>query len=411
MSEKNKIVVDLPSIKNNRITYTYEVFGEWKELFHLDEKFWIEYNIDISEVPIGIAVVPLLANLLPMAWVCDAEIIVPVCDKAFYDSIEQFKEGYINMYPMIEFKGKITAMELQENHVLNKGERAAFFSGGVDAFNTLVCHVHEKPILVTLWGADVKLEDEKGWLKVYNHISKTAKEFDVEFITVKSSFRYFLDTWKSGQRVIKSNDNWWHGFQHGIGIISHAAPVSYVKGIEIIYFASSFTEADKGKITCASDPTIDNYVKFCDSKIVHDGYEFDRQMKVHNITEYSKRNEIKIPLRVCWESQGGDNCCNCEKCWRTILSIIAEGENPQRYDFNYSSKELTNISNRIKYRDYHYLRKPVYRIIQKKMKENLAMNDVPKEVRWFYNCKIDKKVNPSIFARCINKVSRKIYKV
>lgn len=110
-----------------------------------------------------------------------------------------------------------------------------------------------------------------------------------------------------------------------------------------VYFASSFTAADKGKITCASDPTIDNFVKFAGSCVVHDGYEFSRQDKVHNIVEFSNKNGIKVPLRVCWKSTGGKNCCQCEKCWRTILELIAEGASAENYDLNYNYKQLKSF--------------------------------------------------------------------
>ena len=76
-----------------------------------------------------------------------------------------------------------------------------------------------------------------------------------------------------------ANDDWWHGFQHGIGLIGHAAPLAYLFNIDNLYIASSYTIKDKGKVTCASDPTIDNYVKFSDCHVIHDGYEYGRQEK------------------------------------------------------------------------------------------------------------------------------------
>ncbi len=405
MDKINRIIIDKPSIIKNKVSYTYSVEGEWKEVFKKEE-FSIEYSKDVSQVPLGIMMVPVLANILPIAWVCDAQIEVPICDKAFYDSIDRFKKGYMDMYPMISFQGNLYVEEVQENHAKKQVVKATFFSGGVDAFNTLVCHADEYPTLITLWGADIKLEDIDGWNKVEKHLEKTSKEFDVEYITIKSQFRYFLNEWLLGQRVKESKDGWWHGFQHGIGIISHAAPIAYLDGFEVIYFASSFTIADKGKVTCASDPTIDNYVRFCDAKISHDGYEFDRQMKVHNITMFASKNKKEVPLRVCWESQGGSNCCNCEKCWRTILSLYAEKENPRKFDFQYTKKELRMISNRVKYKDYHYLKKSIYQVIQKKMQRDCNIKELPKEIRWFYSCDINRKLNPSIMERCINKLGR-----
>lgn len=96
---ENKIVIENVSIEKNRINYHYTISGEWLDCFKEDEQFYIEYSIDVSSIPISIAVVPLLANLLPMAWICNAEIITPVCDRAFYESIPNLKKGILICIP------------------------------------------------------------------------------------------------------------------------------------------------------------------------------------------------------------------------------------------------------------------------------------------------------------------------
>ena len=401
----NKVTINEVSVKNNRIDYKYNVSGEWSEAFNLDELLYIEYSCDISEVPEGIAVIPLLANLLPMAWIYDAEIVVPVCDKDFYDSINDFKKGYEEMYPMLNFGGKITVGELQEN-VCNGTGSAAFFSGGVDAFNTLVNHVNEHPTLLTIWGADVQFEDTIGWERVLKHLKITAEEFKVDFVTIKSSFRRFLNIRPLMEKVYASGDDWWHGFQHGIGIISHAAPVMYAMGKRIVYFASSFTAADKGKVTCASDPTIDNYVRFCGSKVHHDGYEYTRQMKIHNIVQFSHKIKKDLQLRVCWQSSGGTNCCSCEKCWRTILGIYAEGFDPRKFGFYYDDKQLYRLAHRMKYSGDRMFSALRYQAIQKTMRENVNKMDLPKAIRWFYDADINTLGQTPLWFKIIRKIKR-----
>lgn len=82
MKHLNRIIVDSPVIEHNKITYRYKVEGLWTEAFNLDKVFYVEYgNIDIQGVPESIAVIPLIANLLPIAWIYDAEIVVPQCDQ------------------------------------------------------------------------------------------------------------------------------------------------------------------------------------------------------------------------------------------------------------------------------------------------------------------------------------------
>lgn len=42
------------------------------------------------------------------------------------------------------------------------------------------------------------------------------------------------------------------------------------------------------------------------------------------------------------------NCCKCEKCFRTIMGIIAEGESPRNYGFNISDVEIGKIKTKLK---------------------------------------------------------------
>lgn len=410
---KNVIKIFQPVISERTIKYVYEISGEWSEAFNLSENFFIEYSCNISNIPFGIAVIPFLCNILPIAWVYDADVYLEVCDKTFLESIPEFKKGYEDMYPMLEFKGNIHAENIEDNSQKDNKGAVSFFSGGVDAFNTLVNHIDEKPTLLTVWGADITFEDEEGWKNVYNHIRQTASQFDVEFVTIKSAFRRFINPGILNKKVEASGDMWWHGFQHGIGIIAHAAPVCYVKKKKTVYFASSFTAADKGKITCASDPTIDNFVKFAGSCVVHDGYEFSRQDKVHNIVEFSNKNGIKVPLRVCWKSTGGKNCCQCEKCWRTILELIAEGASAENYDLNYNYKQLKSFHKLFydKKNIPEYRKSSVYSEIQKTMRKNLNYNNLPAELKWFYKTDIRKLgYHPyrHFFGKCKSKVKKLI---
>ncbi len=384
----NRIIIDKVSINGNRIEYGYKVEGEWTEAFNSDEEFFIEYSVNMSEVPESIAIIPILANVLPMSWVYDAEIICPCCDKTFYESVPEIKKGYMEMYPGMDFKGKLLPEKIEENHMADNKGTAAFFSGGVDAFGTLIRHYKENPTLLTIWGADIKLGDEEGWKRVSNHIASVAEEFSVGFIKIKSSFRTFVNEEVLGERVKKSGDLWWHGFQHGIGIISHAAPISHILGLNKVYIASSFHISQKGQYKCASDPTIDNFVKFSDSQVIHDGYELTRQDKVNNITAFSKKTGRKIQLRVCWKSIGGTNCCFCEKCFRTMLGIYAQGFNPRDFGFDCTEEEFSDLCKKMKKsRELTSLR---YGPIQDSMRKKYKKKEIYKSLRWFYDKKKSK---------------------
>ncbi len=374
--------------EKNRIIYNYETNGDMSNYLFNDKPFYVEYDENIEKVPDSILIVPFICNVLPIVWITDATLIVDKIDKNFYESIDKFKKGYIDMYPQIKFKGKIKYNKLEENHSKQKDKiSAAFFSGGVDAVSTLVSHINENIFTITIWGADIKVDNEKGWNVVKQFICKNSLGVENQF--VKSSFREFLDESKLTKLVEKyANDDWWHGFQHGIGLIGHAAPLAYLYNIDNLYIASSYTIKDKGKVTCASDPTIDNYVKFSDCHVIHDGYEYGRQEKIANICTYRKKIDKDIKLRVCWISDSGENCNHCEKCIRTILGIVAEGDNPVSYGFNPDYKYIKNYVEKKCY--FNPIIYPIWQSMLIRFNENkdkLKDNDY---IQWIYNIDLDK---------------------
>lgn len=265
--------------------------------------------------------------------------------------------------------------------------------------------------MLTLRGADVSLGDIEGWQKVEEGVREVSDNFKVDFAPVASEFRVFLDERALSRKVAISGDNWWHGFQHGMGILGHAAPVVWALGKRTVYIASSFTALDRGKVTCASDPTIDNKIRFCGARAVHDGYDLSRQEKVANIVRFSRETETPVSLHVCWESEGGSNCCRCEKCLRTILAIYAEGADPRNFGFTYEDIDVpgkwfekafsTSGS------DSRLLQR--YIPIQETMRRNLKRDEVAYGLLWFYDGDLTKLVHASIPKCILRKVARKVH--
>lgn len=374
------------NISERRIVFKYSVQGDWKKYFNVNTEFFIEYSEDISCTPKDIAVIPFLCNVLPIAWTFDAEIIVDELDYDFYKHLAEIKQGYVDMYPRMNFGGKLTVGTLVNHDYEVSDETAAFFSGGADSFDTLIAHAEEHPTLVTLYGSDVKLTDTTGWERVSNHALETAKQFQCKNLFITSSFRRFLKEGDLHKFVMPLvNDGWWHGFQHGIGIISHVAPYAYLNKLKQIYIASSFSH--KYRFTCASDPTIDNHVHIGKCVTIHDGFEFSRQDKIRRICEFRRRTGIPIQLRVCWQSSGGQNCCACEKCYRTICGILAEGENPTEFGFPlYSTDTLKKIHLALKKSGFVYgVVINLWQNIQDRFREK--PENLPEDLAWLMEMK------------------------
>ncbi len=402
----NRIVIDDVTVMDKRLECIYTVYGDWKRYFKETNTFFVEYENEIDRVPKSIAVIPFLCNVLPLVWLFDSEVVVEDIDKDFFECIDAVKQGYANMYPNVSFKGRITYKKVTDNRQENLNNTAVFFSGGVDAYHTLISHIDENPVLVTLWGADITFEDQVGWSLVDNHIRRIAGQNNLNYSPIKTSFRRFLDEGTLSNYVFTlTRDNWWYGYQHGIGIIGHIAPLAYQYGIKTVYIASSLTAEDN--TTCASDPTIDNFVKFFGCQVIHDGYEYSRLEKTVRISEYVERTNTSIQLRVCWESEGGSNCCHCEKCYRTILCLLAGKSDPREYGFNYRDDEFADMMKDFEMK-LHFLDSSyyvVYKSIQDLMRENYKINEINQSLRWFYKADLLKELSfmKRTLYRCIRK--------
>lgn len=397
--------------EKNKITIRYEYTGDWNKYLTGNE-FFCKYEDNIESVPDSIAIIPFLANVLPISWVFNLDIKVDELDKVFYDSIPDIKEGYKNMYPMIKFGGNIYSNKIVANKHENT-KSAVLFSGGVDAYCTLLRHIDEKPDIITIFGADIELSDTKGIQNVNKLNQEIADEIHIKYESIYSNFRKILNyhnLYKKISKIIAGE--WWHEFQHGIGIIGLVSPLSYIKGYNKVYIASSYCVTQKGQYTCASDPTIDNQLKYSNTITSHDGYELNRQDKIEYICKIRKKLNIsQIKLRVCWESAGGKNCCHCEKCYRTIMGIITEKENPNNYYFNFNDNNRKNMIEYLK-KNLVYCTKngniTNYKPIQDKFVKQYDVDNCPEDLIWFRDINIGSK-NPTFYLlkkRIKNKIRR-----
>ena len=389
-------ISDIRIENNHRVIWSYEVEGEWTSCFTDLRESYADYNVDLSSVPLSILAVPFICNILPAVWLCDAVVSVCNIDKAFIEHVEMIKTGYINMYPMLSFKGSIEPKCVEDNSLPAGGHSGCLFSGGIDAYTTFFRHYEERPSLVTIWGADIKLSDNTGWNNLLRQVQDTADRFGVGYHTVKSDFRRVLNENNLDRIVALSNDKWWHGFQNSLAMISLTSPLAYVEKWQTVYIASSFSKDAEGLFTGGSVPSIDNNVYFGGCKADHDGYELNRQQKTAYIVEEHKKRNQDMYLRVCWESEGGHNCSHCEKCYRTILGLVAEGEDPNSYGFVWNSESVNrcrkDLMRRVNIYEYDYYP------IQNRMREN--QNNIPgiDDYRWFIDVDIS-KINYTVIKR------------
>ncbi len=185
---------------------------------------------------------------------------------------------------------------------------AAFFSGGVDSFYTLLKHEQEITDLVFVHGFDVALADSRLRRKASAMVRDVAEHFGKNLIEIETNIRELLDACVD-----------WGERGHGAAL----AAVGHLLSARIrrLYIPATHTYADL--IPWGSHPILDPLWSSGHLTVVHDGCEATRPQKIALLAtqDIALRN-----LRVCWENPGSEvNCGRCEKCLRTMINLQING--------------------------------------------------------------------------------------
>lgn len=329
-------------VNNNRVDIYFEASKGIKKYFDDDLHFFAEYTVDISDVPKSILAVPILTNILQLSWLVDAVVWIDEIDQDFYNSIPKFKCAFRELHPNIDIKGTFIAAKQIKNAFEPSTEAIQLFTGGIDATATMIRILDKKPILFNTngWYCKEPSEANPVYDADFEAITGIAKRNGLTAQFVKSNFAKFIKSDLVDKDFCRpSGTTWWFGFQHSMAFIGCAMVLGYHCKVEKVYIASSYTFGQY--IVCVSDPRIDSCIKCAGIKTVHDGYELSRQDKVKLIVDYQNLKNKNLSLRVC--SFNTKNCCECEKCFRSILALVAEGtENIKDFGFDLDDDELLN---------------------------------------------------------------------
>lgn len=335
MIKLDKILV---TDKGRRIDYSYSISENSSKFFNAEDSLYVKYRVDISNVPKSILAIPFLANILPISWFGNFDIIIDELDEDFYNAIQILKSEFQKQFSSYNLGGNILVTKKVKNDI-DGSKYAMLFSGGVDAYATYIRNYTKIPDLITIHGADIEIKDTKQWNDFTNFLraEKLLKSNHKEYIetNVRTFYTYHVE-------LLLEDIGWWGKVQHGLSLVGSLAPLSYVQKYKSIFIASSYT--DHIEIAWGSTPQIDESITWAGIKVFHDGYELKRQDKVDLITGFSKEKGVNLKLRVCYsELRNEFNCSNCEKCFRTILGIILNGQDPNNYGFKVDKNIYENI--------------------------------------------------------------------
>lgn len=343
-------------------TVKFEMSKKLKSKMRIKEDFWYSYEgVDLKEIPFEILSIPFILNIAPVIWYSGLKLEIDSIDLVLYNALAILKESIERMYPDIIWSG-----DIKVNNTIStvNGNRSNFdaiilFSGGLDSITSSFKHIEKKQCLVTICGSDVKLSDAEGWDRVKSDCIEYANKFGSKNYFIRSNFASMFVSSKLNEH--KSISSWWAYVQHGMALTSFMSIPSFIDNIKIGYIGSTHT-IDFSEKPWGSKPEIDNNVKWQDFDVVHDCFDLTRQMKTQLVVGIVNNKNIKPPkLRVCYSSEGGGNCCKCEKCSRTITSFIIQNIDPKLYGFNVDLREfISNVKFNFLFYRYEFGDNEVY---------------------------------------------------
>ncbi|WP_415380796.1 hypothetical protein [Halosimplex sp. TS25] len=359
--DASAVSIESVTVDGGRIESTIEYSDDLRPFFD-ESPFYVEYDVDVSDLPPSILSIPVLAQVCPVAWTVGADVRVPVVDRRFLDSLEAVGRALYEMYPFIE-GGRVIAERAPEYEEREGAPTGAedhpaardvsdatdgagmLFTGGVDSLTTYVRHREEEPTLITVQGWVVGVDDTDRWQRMRDRTEGFAERFGVDAQFVRSNMLEFLDTTMLSAHFHDRHDGgWYSAVGSGLGLLGLCAPLAVATGMGRIYVAASVWQGievppvldhwDGVAMPWGSHPNIDDEIAWADVEGAHDAFELDRQGRIGVVADYVREHDSTLPVYSCSASEAAENCDRCEKCLRTAIGLALEGLDPADHGFD-----------------------------------------------------------------------------
>ncbi len=286
---------------------------------------------------------PWVVAMLPYALSNGETVVsdIPV-DAALLENLKGLTAVWCEWYPQF-VQPKIIAPVAPLDTAETKARRsAAFFSGGVDSWFTLLRHAPELESaaigqvddLITVHGFDIPLESTDEFDKLREILALGARELGRELIVVRTNLRRNGSLWARA----------WGWLTHAAGLAAVALILEKRYGKVLIGSAYQYGKL----IPWGSHPMTDVLFSTRSLQVKHDGAAYKRVEK----TALIARHKIALAhLHVCWKNGAASNCGECAKCLRTMTALQLLGAleiaNPFPVKFQVDKLAGLYIENRI----------------------------------------------------------------
>lgn len=384
-----KIILKNTIVNGYRVEFDYDYPEEWGD-FIVDptEKLFAEYDFLLHDIPKSILNILFVSNVMLLAMFHNGVIILDELDKSFYDSIPNILNGYRELYPDRNINITINCSDIKSYQLKKTNKKIVAFTGGVDATSAVASHINEDLIIANIWGGDIKLDNPIRHNAHVKYFEQFAKEHRYCFHSVSSNFRFIYD-----DRYIPDhfNHDWWCAIGHSVLIPVFLIPLA-CKYKANIYLASTYTKKEYSEniIHDCNYYGIVNSIRFSNLKTIQCDENISRSEKIINIiSAFNPKKTGEIQLLSCWNHKKNSivNCCNCEKCYRTIMDIKSNQFDPELLGYNVDDDIYKRI--KVYLSTKNDLPCDMWRDIQNKFLENKKIWKKDKQVGWILKIKIN----------------------
>jgi hypothetical protein len=336
-----ELVIHDPVLTGRRLVSNISV-TEGLERYIKQKDFFVEYDTEIFADK-SILNIPLIATVLPIAWLSGSDVYVDKLDKSFKESMDKLQLYFKDIYPLIPFTTEIKAKDLVENTIMVEDferKTGLLFSGGVDATYSMITNLQHKPTLIMHWGVERTPYPiyRDYWEMVRSTYESMAKKHGINYHLIKTNALEVLNERKIEHRYSQElfYGSLWVRLQHSLVLLSLAAPLSVNRFDSLLIAASEWPtgpETLDPNRPHAARPEADEKISWANLSVKHDGY-IEKYRKIRAIVDYFKNENLV--LRVCLNRKDAPrsmNCNICDKCSRTITQIIQAGVDPNKYGF------------------------------------------------------------------------------
>jgi hypothetical protein len=319
-------------------------FSDKIRRYFKSDRLFVTFDQKIEKINKSILSIPALSAVVPVAWAVGADVYLESIDACFLRSLKNVESIFRKWFPRFLF-----STEIHVDHVISDASSgsqcALLFSGGLDSLSSYLWHKEEKPTLISIWGGDIPLTERKYWNLVKGKLQAFANREGLNIHFVKTNARELLNEELLARNFLgkKSGACWYGDVTHGLFLVSAAGPLLTPEFATLLVASDEFKHSWEPYELGSEGSLLFHYtdVFLGNTRVVYDTHGLSRLEKVKHIL---KGNSLYCSnLIVCtsdhrffvppWAPQAL-NCCECEKCLRTLAELALENIDPASCDLS-----------------------------------------------------------------------------